>query len=171
MIAPVNGNLRAFGFSNSEVGGHAITMLGGHEWTHLRVRVRANTDRQSRHSRLDAFDQLVATTAHRHEDRRGHTPFTGRAITGAHRGFGGVAHVRVRQDHHMILRATKCLHPLAFVSSGLVDVTGHGGRSHKTDRRNPRMSEDPIDRNFVTMDHVEDPVRDAGFGHQFREEI
>src|SRR5665213_24044 len=65
-VASVYGDLRSFRFAYSHVRSHAIAVLRGDQRAHLGVRVRAITDRESRHARSDPFDQLVTAAAHRH---------------------------------------------------------------------------------------------------------
>ena len=62
----------------------------------------------------------------------------------------------------MILRPAECLHAFAIRAAGLVDVFANGSGTDKTDRIDVLMGEQSIDRHFVAVQDVPNPIGQAG---------
>ena len=67
----------------------------------------------------------------------------------------------------MVLGAAKALHALAVGAAAGIDIFGDRGRADKADGHDLGMIEDRVNRALVTIDHLKDAIRRAGFAHQF----
>ena len=115
------------GLPDRKVRGHPFAVLGSHGNNHLRIRIRAQADLKATHTLFDPLDQHVPTTAYRYQHRCRHAPLAGRAQASTYRSFSRFSEISVGKHHHMVLRSTKGLDPLAFVGGSLIQVAGHRG--------------------------------------------
>ena len=109
-----------------------------------------------------ASDERVGRVADRDEHGHGHAALAGRAVAGADGGVGRHLDVGVREDDHVVLGAAQGLDALAGLRPRLVDVAGDRSRADEAHGCDVGVLEDPVDRDLVTVDHVEDAVRNPG---------
>ena len=153
--------------SGDEVRRDLVAVLTGDQRAHLRLGLRAVTDRDLLGPVADRLDERVGDLADGDDDRNRHAALACRAVPGGDGGVGGHVHVGVRQDDHVVLRAGERLHPLARLRPRLVDVFRDRRRPDEADRGHVGMLEQPVDRDLVALDDVEDAVRHAGFLQEF----
>ena len=117
---------------------------------------------------LIASDERVARVADRDEHGDRHAALSGRAVAGADGGVRRHVDVGVREDDHVVLRPAERLYALAVLRPALVDVARDRRRADEADRRDVRVLEDRVDRDLVSLDDVEDAVREAGLLEDLR---
>ena len=117
----------------------------------------------------DRVDEVVGDGAHRHDDRDGHAALAGRAVGGGDGSVGRGIDVGVGQHDHVVLRTAERLHPLAVPRAGLIDVARDRRAADERHRVDIGMGEDRVHRFGVALDDRDDPVGEAGLGHQLGE--
>ena len=159
MLAAIHHQLGALLRAAHQVGGHLVSVLAGDEGSHLGVRVAPRADPDLRQAFPNGLDQRIGDISHRchHADR--HAALAGGSVGGRDRRIGRHANIRVRQHHHVVLRTTQRLAPLAGCRGVLVDIARHRGRTHEADRRDVGMLEDGVHGHLVAVHHVEHAVR------------
>lgn len=149
-----------------DVGGDAVTRLGGDERAHRGGFVGAVADGELLHALGDLLDERVGHLANGDEDGDRHAALARGAVRGGDGGVSGAVEFGVGHDDHVVLRAAECLNPLALARCSLVDVLGDGGGADEGDGRDVVVVEDAVDGFLVTVDDVEHAVGKTGFAER-----
>ena len=116
------------------------------------------------------FDQAVGGfVAHRHGDRDCHAAFARSPIARTDQRVGGLVHVGIRHDDHVVLGPAKALHALAGRAATGIDVFRDRSGADEAHRLDHLVVEDRIDRFLVTVHHLQDALGQAGLFHQLRQ--
>ena len=165
--AAVNNQGCARGCSLVDIVVGAIERLAGDHRTHLRRRIGAVSNDQLVGAHFDGFNQRICDIADGHHHRDRHTSFSGRTVGRAHGGVGGKVEICVGQDHHVVLRTTQRLDPLAVRRRGVIDVLGDRARPDKAHGFDIGMFDEPIDGHLVAVHDVENPRWEPGCVGEF----
>ena len=142
-------------------------MLPGDQRPHLGVGVGRGADLEGAHARGERGDQPVGgLLANGNGDGNRHAALAGRAVAGAHQRVGGLVHIGVGHDDHVVLGAAQRLHPFPVLGAGAVDVFGDRGGADEGHRLDVRVGEDGVDDFLVAVDDVEHTFREAGLAEQ-----
>ncbi len=110
--------------------------------------------------------------ADRDDQRHRHAALAAGAESGAHHRADGIADVRVRHHHRVVLRAAERLHPLAVGGAGRIHILGDRRRADEAHRLDAPVLQQRVDSLLVAVDDVQHAWRQAGFqrqlGHQQR---
>jgi hypothetical protein len=97
----------------------------GHHRTHLGRLVGRRADLERLDTGLELGNQRVGSLlAHGDGDRDRHAALARRTVACAHQRVGGLFHVGVGHDHHVVLGAAQRLHALSVGGAARIDIFG-----------------------------------------------
>ena len=158
--AAIHQKCGAFGFTGIDVAFDLVAVLTGHQGAHVLIIGIARTDTQCFDHRLEFGYQLLSGgIADADCDRNGHAALPGRAVAGTQQCIGGLVHVGIRHDHHMVLATAESLHTLACSASTGIDVFSNRCGADETDGVHTRVIEQDIHGFLVAMYDIQYAVR------------
>src|SRR5699024_11860342 len=125
-------------------------------------------DAQSSDALFNLGDELISNRVNRQHGRYSHAALTSSAVTSVDSLVSNQVQVSIRQHQHVVIRATERLHALAVLRRGFVDVLRNRSGAHKRDSGDLWAIEQAIDSQLVTLQDVEDTIRQACFSPQVR---
>ncbi len=114
------------------------------------------------------FKQAVSGAfAYWDSNRNRHAAFASGAKTGPDDGVGGLVHIGVRHDDHVVFCATKALRAFAVGCGAAVDVLRNRGRANEGNTLNDVVVQQRVNRFVFAVHNLKNPFGQAGFDKQF----
>ena len=130
--------------------------------------VSRNADFQLSDFFLHAGDKFISRIfADGDSHRQRHATLTGRAISCARKVSNNLIHICIRHDDAVVFCAAHSLYAFTVGCAVGINIVSNIRGTDKTDCFDIWVGQDGIHGGFITMNNIQDTVRQSGFCHEF----